>query len=296
MSAPEVKITIITPTFNAQDHIRQCIHSVSRQSFRDYEHLIIDGDSTDQTLRTIRELLREDQRIRLISEKDNGIYDAMNKGIMQAKSKWLYFLGSDDSLKDPDTLMNIAGYLSGGYADIVYGNVFFQHLQRIYDHEFSVEKLLKRNICHQAIFYHRSVFMKLGFYDLRYKTQADYVFNLKCWLSGRTSPLYVPELIANFADGGKSSEVVDPEFVKDFPSMACKALLEGNKSTPAKIHILSSIYRKVLLRKDYRIVEFWKMLLTPKQFLIRSIALLWMVVSSPFYLLEKETHQDHGLY
>lgn len=286
MSSPEVQVTIITPTYNAQDHILQCIESVRRQSLRNYEHLIIDGNSTDQTVQLIKERLGADSNIRLISENDHGIYDAMNKGILLAKSKWLYFLGADDSLKDIDTLRNMMGYLGGGYADIVYGNVFFQNLQRIYDHEFSIEKLLKRNICHQAVFYHRSVFMKLGFYDLRYKTQSDYAFNLKCWLSGKVSLLYVPELIANFADGGKSSGAIDPEFVRDFPSISMNSLLAGNKSTISKIHHLSAIYRKIILRKDYRDHDLWNNLFVSKKFLIRSIAFLWMIVSSPFYLMK----------
>jgi glycosyltransferase involved in cell wall biosynthesis len=285
MPSSEVQLTIITPTYNAQDHVLQCIDSVSRQSFRQYEHLIIDGGSTDQTVQLINERMFGDNNIRLISEKDNGIYDAMNKGIMLAKSKWLYFLGADDSLKDTDTLKNMVGYLTGGYADIVYGNVFFQNLKRVYDYEFPVEKLLKRNICHQAVFYHRSVFMKLGFYDLHYRTQADYVFNLKCWLSGRVSHLYVPELIANFADGGKSSNMVDPDFVRDFPSISVKALLEGNKSTISKIHHLASIFRKTVLRRAYRADELLKNLVVSKQFFIRAIAFLWMIVSSPFYII-----------
>jgi glycosyltransferase involved in cell wall biosynthesis len=286
MSSPEVQLTIITPTYNAQDHILQCIESVSRQSFRNYEHLIIDGNSTDQTIRLVKERLHADNRIRFITEKDNGIYDAMNKGIMLAKSKWLYFLGADDSLKDQDTLQNMVGYLTGGYADIIYGNVFFQNLKRIYDHEFPIEKILKRNICHQAIFYHRSVFMKLGFYDLGYRTQSDYAFNLKCWLSGKVSHLYVPELIAIFADGGKSSGAIDPEFQRDFPFISMKALLEGNKSAISKIHHLASIYRKMILRKEYPVSELWKNLFVSKQFLIRCSAFLWMIVSSPFYLMK----------
>jgi glycosyltransferase involved in cell wall biosynthesis len=296
MSAPDLKLTIITPTYNAREHIRQCMASVRMQSFRDYEHLIVDGHSTDQTIELVKDYSRGDERIRFISEKDNGIYDAMNKGINLAKSKWLYFLGADDSLKDPDTLKNIVGYLSREYADIVYGNVFFQNLQKVYDHEFSAEKLLKRNICHQAIFYHRSVFMKLGFYDLHYKTQADYAFNLKCWLSGKVSQLYVPELIANFADGGKSSESLDPEFVKDFPSISVRALLDGNKSILIKIHLLASIYRKIILRKEYLNSELLKNLFVSRQFVTRCCAFIWMIVSSPFYFLEKETQHNHGLY
>jgi glycosyltransferase involved in cell wall biosynthesis len=286
MSSAEVQVSIITPTYNAQRCILQCIESVRRQSFRNYEHLIIDGNSADQTVQLIKERMGEDPNIRLISENDQGIYDAMNKGILLAKSKWLYFLGADDSLKDMDTLRNMMGYLTGGYADIVYGNVFFQNMQKIYDHEFTIEKLLKRNICHQAVFYHRSVFMKLGFYDLRYRTQSDYAFNLTCWLSGKVRLLYVPELIANFADGGKSSHTIDPEFVRDFPSITIKSLLAGNKSTISKIHHLSAIYRKIMLRKEYHFDDLWSKLFVSKQFLIRFTSFLWMIVSSPFYLMK----------
>ena len=143
------KISIIIPTYNASKTLSVALESILEQSFNDYEILIIDGLSTDHTVELAKGY--QDERIKIISEKDSGIYDAMNKGIRLAKGEWLYFLGSDDRLFDKDVLKKVSQWFGQDY-DVLYGNVVFSISQRVYDGRFSAQKLIARNICHQAIF------------------------------------------------------------------------------------------------------------------------------------------------
>src|SRR5690349_12619231 len=120
-------ITIITPTFNASFCIDRCIQSVINQTYINVEHLIMDGQSTDNTMAIVQQYQENyPQRIRLISEHDNGIYDAMNKGVQQAKGRWLLFLGADDFLYNRNILKKISTILLNTKNDIVYGNVWME--------------------------------------------------------------------------------------------------------------------------------------------------------------------------
>ena len=93
-----MRLSIILPTFNCDKVIRHCIESIVGQEFHDWELLVMDGMSRDGTLEIVRQYSSKDSRIRVYSEPDNGIYDAMNKGIDKSQGEWLYFMGSDDSL------------------------------------------------------------------------------------------------------------------------------------------------------------------------------------------------------
>src|ERR1700722_7114991 len=164
-------ITMIVPSFNAEASISRCLDSIINQTFQDYETLVIDGSSSDNTLNIVQSFSAQNARIICNSEKDKGIYDAMNKGIEMANGEWLLFLGSDDQLYDDKVLENIAGALrsaSTGNIDMVYGNVkvigeaVWARDGDNYDGPFTVKKLFLKNICHQSIFYKKSVFAKVG--------------------------------------------------------------------------------------------------------------------------------------
>lgn len=116
-------ISIITPSFNSSDYLERAIKSVLNQNYKNWEHIIIDGVSTDKTIDIVR--MYPDSRIKINIEKDNGIYDAMNKGIKMAKGDWLYFLGSDDWLYDEFVLEGVfkdKEWTKG----IVSGKIFFR--------------------------------------------------------------------------------------------------------------------------------------------------------------------------
>jgi glycosyltransferase involved in cell wall biosynthesis len=181
------------------------------QSFPNFEIIIVDGLSSDRTVEVAKQ--NNDSRITVFSEKDRGIYDAMNKGIDLALGDWLLFLGSDDQLFDPLVLEDAHGHLIKTKAEFVYGNI--QSIGEstltteggIYDGEFSLDKLLSNNICHQSIFYSKKLFSKIGYYDIRYSVRADWDLNLRCF--ARSTVQYYDRVLALFSGGGTSSRRTD---------------------------------------------------------------------------------------
>ena len=201
--------SIIIPTFNCAETLPSAIGSVRKQSFKDFEILIVDGQSTDGTLNIIKQETSADDRIKCISEQDKGIYDAMNKGIDMAKGEWLYFLGSDDELYDNQVLEKINYEVAKGGVDIVYGNVMSIRFGGLYDGEFNYEKLFKHNICHQAIFFNKGVFEITDNFDQKFISQADYHHNVKWFLNAKVRNIFVDITVANYADDGFSSKNED---------------------------------------------------------------------------------------
>lgn len=203
-------ISVITPVFNGSEHLESSILSVVSQNCNDVEYIIIDGGSTDRTLEIIRN--HESSIDYWVSESDQGIYDAMNKGIRLARGRWLCFLGSDDTLCD--SLRAVAPYLQDERT-VYYGNVFMTRSKRAYDGAFGAWKLSRRNICQQAIFYPRALF-ELRQFDTRYRLLADWEFNIRAYSDPRFKFQFIPVMIANYNDvSGKSSVGVDPQFRMD---------------------------------------------------------------------------------
>ena len=208
-----MKLSIIIPTFNSALTLRKALDSILSQTFRDYEVLVMDGASSDDTVKIAESY--GDSRIRVFSEPDKGIYDAMNKGIAKSKGEWLYFLGSDDWMFEDNTLKavfeteNIDGY------DVVYGDADCSKGFLRGRGEWVMNDL-DFNRCHQAIFYKRSFLIREGGYDTRYRIIADYDLNLKWFLNDRYKHKYIDLLVAHFSDGGASSNQYDGAFSKDF--------------------------------------------------------------------------------
>src|SRR5918993_177502 len=201
-------LSIIIPTYNSESTIDICLESLAAQNFRDFEVLIIDGLSTDRTIEIAKEFFSKNPDLEhvLISEKDNGIFDAMNKGALIAKGDWLYFLGSDDWLYSNDILSKVCPDLyKKGCAEFVYGNAWLSDTKEIYDGKFSLRSLLKTNICHQAIFVKKTLFNELGPFDLRFRVHADWDFNVKVFLAKKKTQ-YKNMLIVQYSTQGYSSQ------------------------------------------------------------------------------------------
>ncbi len=207
-------ISIITVTFNAGRHLQQCIDSIQSQSYPAIEHIIIDGGSTDDTLEILER--NNDSIAFWKSEPDNGIFNAMNKGLEHIKGDWIYFLGADDSLcpefsrlavllKDSRTIY----YGQCSWGDMVLGG------------EFTPYRLTKDCICHHSVIYPKRVFEKYQ-YSEKYPTGGDHLLNIQCWNDPELQKEYHPILIANFAQGGVSQFTPDPLFDEDFPGIVKK--------------------------------------------------------------------------
>ncbi|MGV3706979.1 MAG: glycosyltransferase family 2 protein [Arcticibacter sp.] len=207
-------ISVITVTFNAAEHIRQCIESIQNQAYPRIEHIIIDGASTDGTISILEEF--DDQIAYWVSEPDNGIFHAMNKALAHAKGDWIYFLGADDTLY-PD-FSRMADLLTDSDT-IYYGQCTWGDM--ILGGEYSLYRLTKECICHHGILYPRAVFNKY-FYSEKYPTGGDHLLNIQCWSDPSFKKLYYPHIIANFAKDGISQNTPDPLFDQDFPGIIRK--------------------------------------------------------------------------
>jgi len=180
-----------------------------------FDFHIIDGASTDDTLPTIK---KYGDKIKLVSERDKGVYDAMNKGIDLASGKYLYFLGAGDSLR-ADVLRKIEKLMPDEPLAFVYGNVYWMDEAIIYSGPFDKTRLKTHNICHQAIFYERTIFDVMGKFELRFKVLADYVFNIKCFGDDRIQKRYIDYVIANFEGGGLSAKQKDAALLNEYAQL-----------------------------------------------------------------------------
>lgn len=212
-----MKFSIIICTYNASTSLPKTFDSVLSQSLNDYEVILVDGASTDGTQDVIRNYEDKfDGRLRCISEPDSGIYDAMNKGIDLAKGEWLYFMGSGDVFVDNETLQKVLLEMKKDSCDIIYGNVQMGNGGKIYDGEFTKEKLIQKNICHQAIFSRKNIFEKIGKYNTKYITLADWEHNMR-WINNESIKYkYIDIVIARYASGGRSKTAFDKSFYADF--------------------------------------------------------------------------------
>lgn len=240
-------LSIVTVALNAAPHIERCIQSVLRQSFSDYEYLIVDGGSKDGTLDIVR---RYEHRIaRWISEEDRGLYHAMNKAVGLARGRWIYFLGADDGMRD--CLEAVAPLLADDRT-VYHGDVFLVRKGRRYGGTFGAFRLSRKNICQQAIFYPRAAF-ETRLFDTRYRIQADWEFNMWCLRNPRFRLRYIPLVIADFNDeSGLSSREVDERFQQDYPGMLRSYFPKGIYLWRAAVYGMSRIYRSVVTRGGER--------------------------------------------
>lgn len=247
--------SIIIPTYNSAETISVAVESVLNQSLKDFEIIIVDGCSSDNTTDIVKGY--KDASITTLSESDEGIYDAMNKGVRRAKGNWLFFMGSDDRFYSNDVLEQIDKTTRLNQFEVVYGDVYSNQLEGRYDGEFTQEKIIKKNICHQAIFFHRDLFQSIGCFDLKYKAWADWDHNMRWLLSSEVNKIYVDCIVSEYADGGFSSQHGDPSFQGE---KWLKYLLYGRQSLniETKVSVLIRGLRKTAM-SDKR--NFLKLLL-----------------------------------
>lgn len=203
----KMKISIITVCYNSADTIETTIQSVIRQNYNDLEYIIIDGGSTDRTLEIIA---KYQQYISLcISEPDNGIYDAMNKGLEQTTGDVVAFLNSDDWYES-NTLEKVKAYFENTNADMVSGNIYLHSLDGK-NRRLELDRKNKESIFYYviypqpALFVRKAFFEKMGGFDTSYKIAADAAWLLNACANG-AKVLCVEDFFTYFRDGGISSQ------------------------------------------------------------------------------------------
>jgi glycosyltransferase involved in cell wall biosynthesis len=178
-------LSIVVPVYNQESTISSCLKSLLSQTLSSLEIIVIDGNSTDDTASVVGSFT--DDRLRLISESDSGVYDAMNKGLEKASGTWIYFIGADDKLSGPDILNNLLDS-PGADIDLIVGkvkNVNREHPKVPEIHVGSFDKRMKfRNtVHHQGVVYRRDVIKDIG-YDSALAILGDYDLNIKLLNSG----------------------------------------------------------------------------------------------------------------
>lgn len=233
----KAKFSIIVPTLNSEKFVERLLLSLVDQSLSEFEIIIKDGKSSDKTLEIIYSF--GDKRVKIDSAVDNGVYDAMNKGLAKAKGEWVYFIGADDWLYNHTVLERVNEILKKTNCQVAYGNVLIQgdsdwaKDQEIYAGEFDAFRLTKKNICHQGIFYRRSFLESHNLnFDLAYPINSDWDLNLKC--RTKTDFNYLDLIVANFSSGGLSTNSRKKDnFFSEIPS-------KYQEFQPSKARIFSS--------------------------------------------------------
>ena len=201
-------ISIITVCYNAEREIEATLKSVKEQSFKNYEYIIIDGASKDNTLKVITQ--SGVTPTHLVSEKDKGIYDAMNKGLALAKGEYLMFLNAGDSLYSTNTLQQIADVAEHENPDVIYGDTAIVDAERNYlrPRKLRPPKTLTRNsfkngmsVCHQAFLPKRTLAMP---YDMAYRFSADFDWCVKI-LSASKKCTQIDGFIVNYLEEGATT-------------------------------------------------------------------------------------------
>jgi glycosyltransferase involved in cell wall biosynthesis len=200
-------VSIITVTYNAQEYLEQTMQSVFLQTYPLIEYLIIDGSSGDDTVRIIKKY--ESRLSFWLSEKDNGIYDAMNKGIIRSKGELIGMINAGDYY-EPDAVESVVkAYIENKETGIFHGNINMLNKDgsffKLKKPDTNLSNLYKGiSLFHPTFFVANTVYKQHGMYDVRFLISADFDFALRCYLTG-VKFLYLDKVIACFRLGGFSS-------------------------------------------------------------------------------------------
>jgi glycosyltransferase len=206
-----MRLSVITVCRNARETIGEALSSVHRQSHPAIEHIVIDGASSDGTLDVLR--ARQSGIARLVSEPDEGLYHAMNKGIALATGDYVGFLNADDIYAHPDVLARIAEASRGGACDAAYGDLVYVRqtdpgaVVRYWRSGPYAAGRIERGWmpAHPTFFVRTALLRKLGGFDTRYRYQADYELMVRLFLKERISSAYVPEVLVRMRAGGHTN-------------------------------------------------------------------------------------------
>lgn len=204
-----MKISVITIVYNAQDTIKRCIESVISQNYNNIEYIIIDGGSTDASLQIINQYKSHIQV--LVSEPDQGIYDAMNKGIRLATGEIVGTLNADDFFADQEVISAVAQVFSANSVGIVYGNLDYINLAGKIIRKWKSRTCGKNSFQwgfmppHPTFYCKRSLFEKYGFYSLEYGSAADYELMARLMHKWQVGGLHLNKVMVKMQVGGVSN-------------------------------------------------------------------------------------------
>ena len=206
------KVSIITVVYNGIAHLEQTIQSVLGQTYANIEYIIIDGGSNDGTVELIKKY--DDKIAYWISERDNGIYDAMNKGIAKATGDIIGLINADDWY-EPNAVQTVVKTFDTTTADVVHGSMRIIQYEKadfektVISHLDNLPKGMLLN--HPTVFVKKELYTRYGFFDTTYRIVADWEMMIRWWLKG-VNFVGIDDCYANFRMGGVSSEYLKQSF------------------------------------------------------------------------------------
>lgn len=207
-----MKVSIITVTYNSEKSLQRSIDSVVSQDYRDIEHIIIDGGSTDNTVSIIKN--NKEHISTYISEKDSGIYQALNKGIRLATGDIVGILNSDDVFADTNIISKVVGNFNNNSSDVVYGNLLYvtknlsenKTIRYWKSNPYNPKYLIFGWMPpHPTMFCKKEIFETYGYYNESLQISSDYDFILRIFKEPMLKKSYIPEVMVKMTAGGKSN-------------------------------------------------------------------------------------------
>ncbi len=239
-----MKISIITVCYNSEKTIKDTIESVLNQTYKDYEYLIVDGMSKDSTLNIVKSYEKKFKgKLKIISEKDKGLYDAMNKGIKMASGDIIGIINSDDILANEDVFNKIIYTFKNEKCDAVYGDLVFldKETMTIPTRNFVAHKPSHRlgwHPPHPTLYIKKDVYNKIGNFNIDYKIAADLDFMLRL-INNNYKLVYIPEYLVKMRDGGISTNGLKG-YINSLKESSL--VLKNNR---IKLPYLTSLYRVI---------------------------------------------------
>lgn len=211
INSPDMKVSIITVTFNSARFLEDCIRSVQAQNYNHIEHIIVDGKSTDGTIGIIKKF--ESGIAAWVSEPDRGIYDAINKGLKMATGDIVGILNSDDILDNDHVIFSIVKEMLHSKKDAVYGDLEYvtqedtSRVMRVWKGQPYNRKRFQYGWmpAHPTFYLKRSLIEKFGAFETHYFSAADYEFMARYLYKHKVSASYLPQLIVRMRVGGASN-------------------------------------------------------------------------------------------
>ncbi len=205
-----MKVSIITVAFNSEKTIRDTLNSVAQQDYPKIEHIIVDGASADKTLEIVRSFPHVKK---IISEKDHGIYDAMNKGLSAATGEIVGFLNSDDFYISPGVITSVVEKMNADQSDALYADLVYVHnknpnriLRTWHAGEFSARKFLSGWMPpHPTFFVRKKIYDRCGAFNIKLEISADYELMLRFLYKHNIKVTYLPQVIIKMRIGGTSN-------------------------------------------------------------------------------------------
>lgn len=203
-------VSIITINYNNASGLQKTMQSVLSQTYRYIEYIVIDGGSTDASVSCIEEHRRH--LAYAVSEADDGVYDAQNKGLSRATGDYILVLNSGDELTDINVVADV--FATTQHSDIVYGNMAIVHADETREtgympEQISIGHMLRDTIWHPVSFVKKSFLQQVGLYDTSYRIVADYEWFLRAIFLHRATLKYTNRVISNFYLGGLSSDPIN---------------------------------------------------------------------------------------